>query len=673
MDMTTATIERDAQASAAAPAVRGAAVPPIVIVGAGPVGLRVAHELQRRAADVPVVIYGDERWEPYNRVRLSAFLAGELGWQSVVADSTPPQGEHVELRLGCAVIAIDRASRCVIDATGRAQPYAQLVLATGSRPVVPDIPGIRLAGVFTFRSLSDAERLIARRMRSRRTAVIGGGLLGLEAARAMRRYGTDVCVIEHTDRLMARQLDRGAALVLQRHVERLRIEVLVDDAVKEVIGERDVRGLRLRSGRVIDCDTVIVAAGIAPNIDLAVRAGLALGRGVKVDDRMQTSDPAIFAAGECAEHRGRVYGLVAPGLEQAAVLAHCLLGGSSGVSLRYTGSVAATRLKVLDLPVFSIGAVGDAVPDLARITTYSDPDGDTYRSVVHRQGRLIGAIAVGSWDELNRAQEAVAARRRVWPWQRLQLSRRGTLWPRTKATAVAEWPDAAVVCNCTGVTCGQLRGALARGNTSVVQLAACTGASTVCGSCKPQLEALAGSAGPAEPVGGARWLWATGIVAAVLATLLLVAPGLPYPSSWDLRWRWDALWRNGLYKQLSGFTLLGLMALLALLSLRKRVRPLRLGSFAGWRVVHVLLGAAALLALVVHSGGRFGANLNLALSLSVLGAAAAGALASAALAREHAAPATARRLKRSAFWVHVLALWPLPVLLAFHVLKTYAF
>ncbi|HEU0201015.1 MAG TPA: FAD-dependent oxidoreductase, partial [Burkholderiaceae bacterium] len=183
----------DSAVTATAPS----AAAPVVIVGAGPVGLRVAQELIKRDPACPLVIYGEERWQPYNRVRLSSFLAGELGWSSVVTDSLPPDAENVELRLGCAVLAIDRAQRTVLDAADRTQPYSHLVLATGSRPQVPLIPGIALNGVFTFRSLGDAERLLARRVRSRRTVVLGGGLLGLEAARAMRRFNTEVCVIEH--------------------------------------------------------------------------------------------------------------------------------------------------------------------------------------------------------------------------------------------------------------------------------------------------------------------------------------------------------------------------------------------------------------------------------------------------------------------------------------------
>jgi nitrite reductase (NADH) large subunit len=317
------------------------------------------------------------------------------------------------------------------------------------------------------------------------------------------------------------------------------------------------------------------------------------------------------------------------------------------------------------------------MPALARTTTYRDEAKGVYRSAVHRQGRLVGALAIGAWDELNRVQEAVTARRFLWPWHWLRLRRTGQLWPERKAASIAEWPAAAVVCNCTGVTCGQLRAAQAAGCSTAAQLAARTGASTVCGACRPQLELLAGANGPAEPVGGASWLWITGWIGVVFAAALLLLPGLPYPATADVPWHWDALWRNSLYKQVSGFSLLGLMVVLALLSLRKRALPRKLaeklGSFANWRVVHTVMGAIALGVLVVHSGGRFGDNLNLLLSACVVGAAGFGAVAGSALAREHTAAAPARRLQRIAFWVHLVLLWPLPVLLAFHVLKTYAF
>lgn len=640
---------------------------PVVVVGAGPVGMRVARELLRRAPTRAVVVYGDEPSLPYNRVRLSSLLAGDVGWSGVVDEPPAGAGAALELRLGCAVVAIDRQAGTVTDAGGQVQRYSHLVLATGSRPVVPQVRGITLPGVFSFRDVRDAERLIARRVRSRHTVVVGGGLLGLEAARAMRRSGTRVTVLEHSPRLMSRQLDDEGAALLRAEVEARGIEVVTSDALKVVQGDTRLQAVLLRSGRLVECDTLVVAAGIVPNVGLAVDAGLAIGRGIRVDDSLRTSDPRIHAVGECAEHRGRVYGLVAPGFEQAAVAAHVICGGDA----RYVGSVAAARLKVVGTPVFSMGPIGDDMPEQAR--SHACRADGCYRSLVLQRGRLVGATAVGDWDELSRVQEAVLAQRRIWPWQRLRWQRSGRLWPQTQASDIVSWPAAAVVCNCTGVSCGQLRAAMRDGATTLTALCAATGASSVCGSCRPQLQALVGAEATVEPARGARWLWGTGLGAALGALGMLLLPGLGYADTSDLAWRWDAIWRDDLYKQISGYLMGALMLVLATLSVRKRVSVVRLGRYDGWRVVHVSLGALALVALLVHSGARLGDNLNLALSLCALGAAATGAVAGSAVAREHLWPLPARRWRRIAGWAHLLCLWPLPVLLVLHVLKFYFF
>jgi nitrite reductase (NADH) large subunit len=250
------------------------ATTPVVIVGAGPVGIKTAQELHRRQSDLPIVVYGDEPSEPYNRVRLSGFLSGELKWQALTGDLTLPQTGRLEARLGLAVVAIDRERRAVRDAGGYVQPYSQLVIATGSRPHVPAIPGASLPGVYTFRDARDVQKLIARRVRSRRTVVLGGGLLGLEAARAMQRFNTEVRIVEHYTRLMMRQLDEAGAQYLLEHVQRLGIGVILGDSVVRMIGAESVSGIALRSGNTLECDTIIVATGIQPNIELARTAGL---------------------------------------------------------------------------------------------------------------------------------------------------------------------------------------------------------------------------------------------------------------------------------------------------------------------------------------------------------------------------------------------------------------
>jgi nitrite reductase (NADH) large subunit len=642
---------------------------PTVIVGSGPVGVRVAQELARLAPQAPLVLYGAEQREPYNRVRLTAYLTGELSWDALTRDLRLAERIGFETRLGCPVVTIDRAARTVRDAAGRIQAYGALVLATGSTPYVPEIPGVRLAGVFTFRDFEDAQALFARSVRSRRTVVLGGGLLGLEAARAMRRFNTEVLVVEQEPQLMPQQLDEPGAALLHAHVARLGIEVVTGNGVRKVLGDTRVSGIQLRSGARIECDTLIVATGIRPNIGVARNAGLAVGRAIRVDDSLRTSDPSIYAVGECAEHREVVYGLVAPGLEQATVVASLIAGREA----RYLGSTSATRLKVLELPVFSIGRVrGTDRLDLARQYTYRAPDGGAYGKILIERGRLIGAIVVGDAPNIGRLQEAVMRNRRMLPWQCWRFAHTGSPWPEAQLASVLAWPDAVAVCNCTGVTRGQLGQALATGCATADALAAATGASTVCGSCRPLLAELAGHPAPVRPVRGAKALLAAGS-AALGAALAATAFDVPYPKTVQLSWMWDVLWRDPFWKQASGFSVLVLSALALLLSLRKRIRRFAAGDFALWRVVHAVLAALTLAGLAAHTGGRFGANLNLMLMTSFLGVISLGAVAGGVAALEHRMGPRGALLRRSWTRAHLLLFWPVPMLLGLHIFKTYYF
>lgn len=644
---------------------------PVVIVGSGPVGVRFAQDLHSRAPDRPIIIYGNEPWQPYNRVLLSSFLAGETAWASMMVGLEWPDAPHLEQRLNCSVLNIDRENKTITDSTGRIQGYDKLVIAVGSRPRIPDIPGIGQANVYVFRNMNDAQQLFARRTRSQRTVVLGGGLLGLEAARAMQRFNTEVLVIEHSARMMMNQLDDPAAELLKQHVEKTGIQVLLNARVKQVHGEGRVNGISLGDGTRIECDTLIVAAGIQPNTSLALDARLSLGRGIRVDDAMRTSDPDIYAIGECAEHRDAIYGIVAPGLEQAAVAAQSIAGGA----VNYLGSLVATRLKVLDLPVFSMGRVTENdTPDLARQANFMDLSQDIYRAIVVERGRLIGCIAIGDCPELPRLQEAIASGRIIYPWQLWRFKHDGTLWPESDTASVADWPATAIVCNCNNVTKGELSTAISSGCNTVDGLAACTRASSVCGSCKPLLADLLGSEVVRTPV-RARGGMVAGIALSMLfVAAILLLPAIPYETSVQHAWHWDMLWRDTFYKQVSGFTVMGATLLGLIMTFRKRWQKVSFGDFNIWRLLHVLLGLLAVAGLYVHTGGRMGSELNFLLMASFTGLIVLGGIGATVIAQEHKlAPALAKRWRANSVWLHILLFWPLPVLLGFHVLKSYYF
>lgn len=644
---------------------------PIVIVGTGPVGIRVLHALLRQRPQQPAIIYGGEPWQPYNRVRLSSFLAGDIRWDDLVSTQYIQDQPNVLARHNCRIVRIEREAHCVIDEHGTRQPYAKLILATGSRPHIPKIPGHQLQRVYTFRDLKDTQELVARRVQSRCTVVVGGGLLGLEAARAMSRHNTQVIVVDHAMRLMPQQLDEQAAELLKEQVLALGIRILLGSGIRQIEGEDSVTAIHLQDGRRIACDTLIFATGIVPNIELARAAHLSVGRGIRVDDTMQTSDPDIYAVGECAEHRDRVYGIVAPGYEQAEVAAHTLTGKTA----HYAGSIAATRLKVIGVPVFSMGPVGDEEhPREFNFYQYANPARQCYRKLVLRRGRLVGVIAVGAWDSEQRVQEAITAGRIVWPWQLRRFMMRGELWPAQAAADVADWPAQAIVCQCMHVTRGQCTQAIRAGCNSIDRLMASTHASTVCGSCRPLLGQLLGARVRLEALRARKSFFVLAMLTLVLTTIAFVTPGLPYNTSSMDALRWDVLWRDATLKQVTGYSVLGASLIGLAMSMRKRWKKVTWLQFDVWRYAHVALGVFAVLMLIFHTGFRPGNNLNFWLMSLFVGLLFAGGASAVLMSVQHRLDAArAKQLRAKLLWVHLLLFWPVPALLAAHITKTYYF
>ena len=383
---------------------------PLVIVGNGMAAARLVDELAKAALGrYAIAVIGDEPRLAYNRVLLSAVLAGDTASHDI--ELKPAEwwrDRGVTLKYGCAVTEIDVGRRELKIANDESIAFSKLVLATGSTPLRLNVPGAELKGVNTFRDSRDVDLLLALAAARKRVVVIGGGLLGLEAAYGLAKAGAPVTLIHLMDRLMERQLDAQAAALLKSLVEAKGIEILLDANTTRILGENRVEGVELADGRSIEADTVIFAAGIRPNIALARDAGIAVNRGIAVDDRLQTGAPDIFALGECAEHRGICYGLVEPAYEQARVLAQHLAGRTAA----YHGSVVATNLKVSGVSVFSAGDVlGD---ETSENIVLSDVRRGAYKKLVLHEGRLTGAVLVGDvgnalwYLELIRSRQTVA-------------------------------------------------------------------------------------------------------------------------------------------------------------------------------------------------------------------------------------------------------------------------
>lgn len=363
---------------------------PLVIIGNGMAATKLCEELGACGLGrYSVAVVGAEPGLAYNRVLLSDVLAGKLpatDLEMKPASWWAKQG--VTLLYGTPAAAIDRESRAVVLADGRRLPFSRLVLATGSHPIRLPLPGADLPGVTTFRDLADVSALLAAAKPGVRAVVIGGGLLGLEAAIGLAGAGVATTLVHLMDRLMERQLDATAADLLRQAVEARGVTVRLQAHSAAIEGESHVTGLRLADGEMLPADLVVMACGVRPNADLARAASLTCNRGVVVDDHLATSDPAIFALGECAEHRGMAYGLVAPAYEQARVLARHLAGKPAA----YPGSVVSTNLKVSGVPVFSAGDIsGEGAQDIV----LRDRAHGVYRRLFIRDGVLAGAVLFG--------------------------------------------------------------------------------------------------------------------------------------------------------------------------------------------------------------------------------------------------------------------------------------
>ena len=462
----------------------------LIVVGNGMAGCRAIEEVLARDPDrYEIAVFGAEPRVNYNRIMLSPVLAGEKSFEDIVLnDEAWYRDNGVTLHAGRAVTGIDRTRKVALAEGGLEVPYDRLILATGSDPVRLPLPGSELKGVVTFRDLDDVEAMVAAAEAGGRAVVIGGGLLGLEAAYGLVRRGMSATVVHLMDVLMERQLDASASSLLQQALTERGVETVLSASSQAILGAGGkVAGLQLSDGRVLDCDLLVMAVGIRPNAALARGADLLVGRGVVIDDRMRTSDPSIFAIGECAEHRGIAYGLVAPIFEMCRTLADVLTGQEEAA---YQGSLLSTRLKVSGVDVFSAGRFsgGDGCEDVV----FRDAARGVYKRLVIEQGRLTGAVlfgdaADGGWYfDLIRSGEDVAPIRETLIFGRQVTEGLAGQDPRSAVAALA---DTAEICGCNGVCKGAIVEAIAaHGLTTLDSVRAVTKASGSCGSCTPLVE-----------------------------------------------------------------------------------------------------------------------------------------------------------------------------------------
>ena len=459
----------------------------LVLVGNGMAGVRALEEILSRTPHAfSMTVFGAEPHGNYDRIMLSPVLAGEKRFADIVThDRDWYESNGIELIAGEPVVAIDRAARTVTGAHGTMRPYDLLLLATGSNPVIIPVPGHKLPGVIGFRDIADVETMqAAARDGLGAAVVIGGGLLGLEAANGLLRNGMKTTVLHLMPTLMERQLDPVSATMMRADLAQRGLTVITEANTKAIHGETRVQAVELADGTIIPADLVVMAAGIRPSIALAKDAGLACGRGIQVDDGMRTSDPAIYAVGECVEHRGALFGLVAPLWDMAKVVGDRI---SEVAKTEYVPAVSGTRLKVTGIDMFSAGDfTGDETTD---DIVFRDAARGVHRKLVIRGEKLIGAVLYGdaqdaSWYfDLIRNETAIGDIRDLLVF--------GPAAAGVSTGGVGSLPDTAEICGCNGVSKGRILTAIAEHKlTSVDEVRARTKASASCGSCTCHVETL---------------------------------------------------------------------------------------------------------------------------------------------------------------------------------------
>jgi nitrite reductase (NADH) large subunit len=478
----------------------------LVVVGNGMAGARVVEEILKRAPDrFDITMFGAEPYGNYNRILLSNVLNGSQAATEIFMNPLAWYSRNgIRLHAGVKATFIDRRRKMVIgaplkkeasayamdaamaDTAHIEEPYDHVIIATGSRPFVPPMEGFGVPGTFLFRTLDDCDQIASYAKTRKKAAVIGGGLLGLEAARGLMTHGVEVTVLEAAPQLMIAQLDPESGQMLQRTIERMGIKVRCNTITTRIAKNNgSITHLEFKDGSQLETDMVVVSAGIRPITEIASASGLTVGKGIVCDDQMRASEPDVFAVGECVEHRGKLYGLVEPIWDQAKTLADVITGLNPQAG--YLGSKLGTKLKVMGVELASMGETKPSLPD-DEVVVYREPSRGVYKKLIIRENKLVGAILLGETDMAGVLMQMFMSGAAV-------SSRRADLLFGSSTGApvlsVFDLPDHAQICNCNGVSKGQIKEAIMIGKChSVSKVGGCTKAGLGCGSCKTLIAQL---------------------------------------------------------------------------------------------------------------------------------------------------------------------------------------
>lgn len=452
----------------------------LVLVGNGMAGIRAIEEILTISKDkFEITIFGSENHPNYNRILLSKVLQGDTDIKDITLNDWDwYEQHHIQLYTGETVIKVDSEKKEVLTDSGRIEPYDELILATGSLPFILPISGADKQGVTAFRDIKDTDEMLEASKIYNKAAVIGGGLLGLEAARGLLNLGMEVTVIHNSSFLMNRQLDATAGKLLQSELENQGMKFLMEKQTEAILGGDRAEGLSFKDGSSIQADLVVMAVGIRPNTKLANESGIVANRGVLANDYMQTSIPNVYAVGECVEHGGNTYGLVSPLYEQAKVLAKFICERETNP---YRGSVVSTKLKVSGVEVFSAGDFLEG-QDKKAIKIFDEQDG-IYKKIVLKGNKIVGAVLFGDTSEGSRLFSLIRKQADISNTEKVSLLQ--PIGQDAGESLAAGMADEEIVCGCNGVSKGAIVEAIQqKGCSTVNEIKACTNASRSCGGCK---------------------------------------------------------------------------------------------------------------------------------------------------------------------------------------------
>ncbi|MGG4552974.1 nitrite reductase large subunit NirB [Paenibacillus humicus] len=462
--------------------------PKLVVIGNGMAGISTVEQILKLTTQFEITVFGSEPHPNYNRIMLSYVLEGSKTIDDIVLNDWQWYADNsITLHTGTKVVKIDETHKEVVTEEGMRVPYDKVIIATGSNSFILPIPGSDKQGVIGFRDIADCNQMLEAAKTYKKAAVIGGGLLGLEAAKGLVQLGMDVTVVHLMEDLMERQLDHQAALMLRAELERQGIKFKMQAQTVELLGGERVSGLRFADDTVLDAEFVVMAVGIKPNVEVAKNSGIEVNRGIVVNDYMQTSMKDVYSVGECNEHRGVCYGLVAPLFEQGMVLAKHICGVDT---TPYEGSVVSTKLKISGVDVFSTGEFIDG-PEHTVIASKDDWK-RTYKKILLKDGIMVGAVLYGDITDSAELQKLIKQKTAMTDELYDTLMGTGCCGSGAKKAATVEtMSDDEIVCGCNGVTKGSIIDAVTnQGLTTVDEIKACTGATRSCGGCKPVVEQI---------------------------------------------------------------------------------------------------------------------------------------------------------------------------------------